>query len=361
MRPFDVLDITFSGESHSPEISATMRGLPVGTVFSAEAVEECMVRRRSGRYLFSTPRREADVPEWRSGIARDGDALTVTGDITVAIANNNVRPGDYPFARTPRPSHADYVAYVKDGERAAKSGGGRFSGRMTALLTALGGAAKDILAKRGVTVDAYISRMAGVDTSAGRLPSPEEIRACHELPLPVLSHLEEAKDAAAEAAKRGDSTGGVVECVIRGLPAGLGDALWRGLESKLAAAVYGIPAVKCVEFGAGALIADMTGSTANDPFSVEDGKVVTLTNNAGGLNGGVTNGMPVVLRAAFRPTPTISLPQRTVDLELMRETTLTAGGRHDATVVPRAVVVTECTAALAVLDELLFDSYLKRP
>ena len=360
MRPFDVLDITFSGESHSPEISATMRGLPVGTVFSAEAVEKCMARRRSGRYLFSTPRREADVPEWRSGIARDGDALTVTGDITVAIANNNVRPGDYPFARTPRPSHADYVAYVKDGERAAKSGGGRFSGRMTALLTALGGAAKDILAKRSVTVDAYISRMAGVDTSAGRLPSPEEIRACHELPLPVLSHLEEAKDAAAEAAKRGDSTGGVVECVIRGLPAGLGDALWRGLESKLAAAVYGIPAVKCVEFGAGALIADMTGSTANDPFSVEDGKVVTLTNNAGGLNGGVTNGMPVVLRAAFRPTPTISLPQRTVDLELMRETTLTAGGRHDATVVPRAVVVVECTAALAVLDELLFDSYLKR-
>ena len=141
MKPFDVLDITFSGESHSPEISATMRGLPVGTVFSAEAVEECMARRRSGRYLFSTPRREADVPEWRSGIAREGDALTVTGDITVAIANNNVRPGDYPFARTPRPSHADYIAFVKDGERAAKSGGGRFSGRMTALLTALGGAA----------------------------------------------------------------------------------------------------------------------------------------------------------------------------------------------------------------------------
>ena len=165
--------------------------------------------------------------------------------------------------------------------------------------------------------------------------------------------VDEAAEKVARISERGDSAGGVVECVVFGLPAGLGDNLWDGLESKISAVLYGIPAVKGVEFGAGFAIADMTGSRANDPFVLRDGKVTTATNNAGGINGGISNGMPVVVRAAFRPTPSVSVPQRTVDLETMSETEITVKGRHDATVVPRAAVVTECAVALVVYDEML--------
>lgn len=358
MRPFDVIGVEIYGESHSEEIGGVLTGLPAGETFDTQKVKEFAARRKSGKYLFSTPRREDDEAVWE-GCTPCGDGILRTdGTLRVRIFNRNVRPSDYSYALTPRPSHADYCAFVKDGARAAKSGGGRFSGRMTAPLVALGGVAKQLLEKRGIRVAAYIGELAGVKGRSYKdgVPSYEEATACTDFPLPMLSHLEEAAAKARAAAQRGDSVGGVVECVVYGVPAGLGDALFDGMESKISAAVFAIPAVKGVEFGAGFALAEMTGSRANDPFAVRDGKVVTLSNNSGGINGGITNGMPVTFRAVFRPTPSVSLPQKTVNLADMTETEITVKGRHDATVVPRAVAAVEAAAALAVLDAVLSGS-----
>lgn len=355
MNPFDVLNVKIRGESHSPCISVEISNLPEGESFALAEVDECLGRRKSGKYLFSTPRREDDVPVWESGVKITGNVGVITGTVTARIDNSNVRPADYSYTRTPRPSHADYTSYVKDGADAAASGGGRFSGRMTAPLVIAGAIAKSLLEKSGVKVGAYVSRLAGVSGKKRpeETPSLAEIESCRNLPLPMIAGNDEAAEKVARISERGDSAGGVVECVVFGLPAGLGDNLWDGLESKISAVLYGIPAVKGVEFGAGFAIADMTGSRANDPFVLRDGKVTTATNNAGGINGGISNGMPVVVRAAFRPTPSVSVPQRTVDLGTMSETEITVRGRHDATVVPRAAVVTECAVALAVYDEML--------
>ena len=355
MRPFDILDIDIFGESHSPEIGATVTGLPSGETFDAAEVAALAARRKSGKYLFSTPRREDDEAMWEGCTDLGDGSMRIDGALTVRIRNGNIRPSDYSYARTPRPSHADYCAWVKDGAAAAQSGGGRFSGRMTAPLVAMGGVAEALLKRRGIRVAAYIGELGGVKGRGyadGEL-TYEDIAACWERPLPMLSNAEEAAAAVKAAQEMGDSAGGVVECVAFGVPAGLGDALFGGLESKLSAAVYAIPAVKGVEFGAGFDIARMRGSEANDPFAVREGKVITLTNNSGGINGGITNGMPVTFRAAFRPTPSISLPQRTVDLETMTETEISVKGRHDATVVPRAVAAVEAAAALALLDAVL--------
>lgn len=355
MRPFDILDIDIFGESHSPEIGATVTGLPSGETFGIAEVAALAARRKSGKYLFSTPRREDDEAMWEGCTDLGDGRMRIDGALTVRIRNGNIRPSDYSYARTPRPSHADYCAWVKDGAAAAQSGGGRFSGRMTAPLVAMGGVAEALLERRGIRVAAYIGKLGGVKGRGyadGEL-TYEDIAACWERPLPMLSNTEEAAVAVKAAQERGDSAGGVVECVAFGVPAGLGDALFGGLESKLSAAVYAIPAVKGVEFGAGFDIARMRGSEANDPFAVRDGKVITLTNNSGGINGGISNGMPVTFRAAFRPTPSISLPQRTVDLETMTETEISVKGRHDATVVPRAVAAVEAAAALALLDAVL--------
>lgn len=355
MNPFDVLDVIIRGESHSPCISVEIRNLPVGESFAFAETEECLARRKSGKYLFSTPRREDDAPVWESGVEARGDEGVITGTVTARIDNKNVRPVDYTYTRTPRPSHADYTSFVKDGADAAASGGGRFSGRMTAPLVTAGAIAKSLLRKRGVEVAAYVSRLAGVSgkKADGETPTLAEAEGCRNLPLPMITGGEEAAAKVAEIARRGDSAGGVVECVAYGVPAGLGDNLWQGLESKISAVLYGIPAVKGVEFGAGFAVADMTGSEANDAFVITDGAVATATNNAGGINGGISNGMPLVVRAAFRPTPSISLPQRTVDLDTMTETEISVKGRHDATVVPRATVVVECAVALALYDEIL--------
>ncbi len=357
MKLFDTIRLKIYGGSHEASVGMVLEGLPAGEKVDVRAVQAFADRRKSGKYLFSTPRREEDAVVWDGGLRTDaqGDTVTDGAPLAAHIDNLNIRPADYTYVSTPRPSHADYVSAIKDGADAAASGGGRFSGRMTAPLVIAGGIAKQLLAARGIIVSAYIGELGGVKGRgyADGEPSEEEIAECLDRPLPMLSRVEEAVAAVKEIAAKGDSAGGVVECIVRGLPVGLGDCGTDGLESKIAAAVYGIPAVKGVEFGAGFDIARMTGSKANDPFAVRDGKVVTLSNNAGGLNGGISNGMPVTLRAAFRPTPSISLPQKTVDLDTMTDTEITVGGRHDATVVPRAVAAVESAVALAVLDEYL--------
>ena len=360
MRPFDILDIEIYGGSHTPEIGGKLAGLPEGETFRPAAVDELMRRRKSGTYLFSTPRREEDEVVWE-GCSLEGDELRVDGALTARIFNRNIRPSDYSYSRTPRPSHADYTAFIKDGSGAALSGGGRFSGRMTAPLVALGGVAEEVLLRRGIRVMAYIGELAGVKGRSyldGEVTS-DEIAACHSRPLPMLSNIDKAAEAVEKAMEAHDSVGGVVECIAYGVPAGLGDALFDGLESKLSAALFAVPAVKGVEFGAGFALAGMRGSRANDPFAVKDGRVITLTNNSGGINGGISNGMPLTMRAVFRPTPSISLPQRTVDLDTLTETTIEVRGRHDATVVPRAVAAVEAAAALAILDAVLVHTERK--
>ena len=356
MRPFDILDIDIFGESHSPEIGATVTGLPSGETFDTAEVAALAARRKSGKYLFSTPRREDDEAMWEGCTDLGDGRMRIDGALHRTHPERQHPPlGLLLRPHLPGPSHADYCAWVKDGAAAAQSGGGRFSGRMTAPLVAMGGVAEALLKRRGIRVAAYIGKLGGVKGRGyadGEL-TYEDIAACWERPLPMLSNADEAAAAVKAAQEMGDSAGGVVECVAFGVPAGLGDALFGGLESKLSAAVYAIPAVKGVEFGAGFDIARMRGSEANDPFAVRDGKVITLTNRSGGINGGISNGMPVTFRAAFRPTPSISLPQRTVDLETMTETEISVKGRHDATVVPRAVAAVEAAAALALLDAVL--------
>ena len=355
MRPFDILDIDIFGESHSPEIGATVTGLPSGETFDTAEVAALAARRKSGKYLFSTPRREDDEAMWEGCTDLGDGRMRIDGALTVRIRNGNIRPSDYSYARTPRPSHADYCAWVKDGAAAAQSGGGRFSGRMTAPLVAMGGVAKALLKRRGIRVAAYIGELGGVKGRGyadGEL-TYEDIAACWDHALPMLSNADEAAAAVKAAQERGDSAGGVVECVAFGVPAGLGDALFGGLESKLSAAVYAIPAVKGVEFGAGFGAAGLRGSENNDPFAVEDGRVVTQGNHAGGILGGITTGMPLILRAAFKPTPSIARPQRTVSLSRMEETELVIRGRHDPCIAHRAVPVVEAVTAAVLLDLLL--------
>ena len=239
MKPFDVLDAEIYGESHSEEIGGVLKGLPKGETFDPDGVRRFAARRKSGRYLFSTPRHEDDEAVWE-GCTPCADGLRIDGPLRVRIFNKNIRPSDYSYALTPRPSHADYCAWVKDGENAAKSGGGRFSGRMTAPLVALGGVAKQLLEKRGIRIAAYISELAGVKGRSylDGIPSYEEAAACTEGVLPMLSNADEAAASAKAAAAEGDSVGGVTECVVYGMPAGLGDALFGGLESKISAAGY---------------------------------------------------------------------------------------------------------------------------
>lgn len=360
---FEKFNLEIYGESHAPEIGVILDGIPTGTELTLSCVKNLLARRKSVGGVWATPRKEEDEPEIVSGLTRTGDTYTVNGKIEIKIKNNNVRPKDYDETlTTPRPSHADYAAYKKDGR--ISSGGGRFSGRMTAALCVAGGIAQELLEGAGVRICAYISELAGIvgrgyetDTAiALNGLSEEEEKSIKSSSFPLLG--ENVREAMQEEIKRaasdGDSVGGVIECVVTGLEAGmLGDALFCGLEGKIAYGIYAIPAVKGVEFGNGFGLASARGSIANDGFIIKDGEVVTATNHGGGINGGISNGMPVIFRVAVKPTPSISKPQRSVNLAYMTECVISVKGRHDACIVPRAVPCVEACTALALLDEAL--------
>lgn len=341
------LKLNIFGASHSPWIGMSLEGIPAGERFDLEALQRFLDRRAPGRTPWSSSRREPDRPEFTSGL----EGETSTGALLSArIANTDRRSGDYAaLADRPRPGHADYPARIKYGPGWEGAGGGAFSGRMTAPLCVAGGLCLQLLEKEGIRVISRIAEIGGV-ADVGELTESTA-----EKPFPVvddeagermISRIMEIKAA-------GDSLGGVVECKVLGLPVGLGGPLFEGMETRIAALVFGIPAVKGVEFGAGFAAARLRGSENNDPFVLRDGRVETAANRAGGILGGVTDGMPLVFRAAFKPTPSIALPQRSVDLKRMEETEITVGGRHDPCVVPRAVPAVEAAAALAVYDALL--------
>ena len=325
------LRLTIFGQSHAPAIGMTLEGLPAGETIDMEALQAFLKRRAPGQNAWSTPRKEADAPEFLSGLVEN---VTCGAPITAVIRNTNTRSGDYAnLAVVPRPGHADYTAWVKYGGHADFAGG----------------ICIQLLKKRGIEV---ISRIASIGTVEDPAPLTASTA---DKPFPVVDDAAgEAMRAAIAAAKAdGDSIGGVVECAVLGLPAGLGGPLFDGMEGQIASIVFGIPAVKGIEFGIGFEAARLRGSENNDPFTVESGQVRTATNHCGGILGGITNGMPLTFRAAFKPTPSIAKEQQSVNLTTLTPEALRIVGRHDPCIVPRAVPCIEAAAAIAVYDALL--------
>ena len=341
------LHLTIFGQSHAPAIGMTLEGLPAGEAIDMEALQGFLNRRAPGQNEWSTPRKEADVPEFLSGLVGN---VTCGAPLTAIIRNTNTRSGDYAgLSVVPRPGHADFTAAVKYGGHADFAGGGAFSGRLTAPLCIAGGICLQLLRRRGITVISRIAAIGGVTDTAPLTASTAE------KPVPVVEDAAgEAIRAAIAAAKaEGDSVGGIIECAVLGLPVGLGGPLFDGMEGKIASIIFGIPAVKGIEFGAGFAAAALRGSENNDAFTVENGTVKTVTNHCGGILGGITNGMPLTFRTAFKPTPSIAKEQQSVNLTSLTPETLRVQGRHDPCIVPRAVPCVEAAAAVAVYDALL--------
>ena len=345
------LRVSVFGQSHGAAVGVMIDGLPAGERIDMDELQAFLDRRRPGKDALSTARRETDVPEFLSGL-RDG--VTCGAPLCAVIRNGDPHAADYAeLADTPRPSHADYTAWVKWNGQADMRGGGHFSGRLTAPLCIAGGIAGQILARHGIFVGAHLAAVGEENDEAFPLyPTAELFRAVAAKPFPTVSDAagERMQRLILEAREARDSVGGVVECAAIGLPAGLGAPMFDGVENRLAAALFGIPAVKGVEFGAGFAAARLRGSENNDALRVENGRIVTETNRAGGILGGITNGMPLTLRVGIKPTPSIGLPQRTVSLSRMENTELTVRGRHDPCIAHRAVPVVEAVTACVLLD-----------
>ena len=341
------LHLTIFGQSHSPAIGMTLEGIPAGEQIDFEALQRFLERRAPGRNAYSTARREADAPEFLSGLRGD---TTCGVPLTAIIRNGDTRSKDYaPFSAVPRPGHADYTANVKYFGHQDYAGGGHFSGRLTAPLCIAGGVCLQILKRRGIEVISRIKAIGDVEDASPLTASTAE----KAFPTMDAAAGEAMQAAIAQAKAQGDSLGGVIECAVLGLPAGLGDPMFGGMENRIAAIVFGIPAVKGIEFGAGFAAARLRGSQNNDSYTLRDGRVETRGNHCGGILGGITNGMPLVFRAAIKPTPSIAIEQDSVNLETLTEEKLRVGGRHDPCIVPRAVPVIEAAAAIAVYDALL--------
>ena len=351
----NTVSMTIFGESHGPAVGAVLDGLAAGLPVDEAAIAAAMDRRRARGDGLSTARTEADAVEFLSGVY---NGRTTGTAVTLMIRNLNTRSGDY--AKTAdllRPGHADYTAYAKyEGFQDAR-GGGHFSGRITAASVAAGTICETVLNSLGVKVYTHIAECAGVKDA------PLSSAAGLVMPDPQPGHFalldaskEEAMQTAIRAAgSEGDSVGGILETIVTGLPAGIGEPWFDSVESELAHLMFAIPACKGIEFGAGFGFAALRGSQANDPFTMRGDTVATATNKNGGINGGITNGMPIVFRAAFKPTPSIAREQQSVNLQTMVPEKMAVTGRHDPCIVPRAVPCVEAAAAIAV-----YDAYLSR-
>ena len=350
----NILRVSVFGQSHGKAIGVNIDGLPAGEPIDLEELNAFLDRRKPGKSPLSTARKESDTPVFLSGLE---NGVTCGFPLCAVIENSDQHSSDYSeLADKPRPSHADYTARVKWGGHADMRGGGHFSGRLTAPLCIAGGIAKQILARRGIFVGAHLAAVGTENDAPFPLhPTAELFDAIAAKPFPVVDDGagDRMQALILEARKNLDSVGGIIECAAIGLPAGLGDPMFGGVENRLAAALFGIPAVKGVEFGLGFGSSRLRGSENNDPFTVENGSVVTASNRAGGILGGITTGMPVTLRTAIKPTPSISRPQQTVSLSAMENTELVIRGRHDPCIAHRAVPVVEAVTATVLLALLL--------
>lgn len=345
----DILHLTIFGQSHSPAIGMVLEGIPAGKQIDMEELNRFLQRRAPGGHAWTTPRKEQDLPEFVSGLV---DHHTCGVPITALIRNTNTISKDYEeLKRKPRPGHADYTAQIKYRGFQDYAGGGHFSGRLTAPLCIAGGICLQLLKEEGIEVISRIASIGEIRDEGLLLSSTSE----KDFPVVSEERGEQMKERIQKAREEGDSLGGVVECQVLHLPAGLGDPMFQGMENRIASIVFGIPAVKGIEFGDGFGAAELMGSENNDAFVIRDGKIQTETNHAGGILGGITNGMPLVFRTAFKPTPSIAKPQKTVDLQTAAETELRIQGRHDPCIVPRGVPCVEAAAAIAVYDALLRD------
>jgi chorismate synthase len=339
--------LSIFGESHGKAIGVVLDGLPAGEPVNPEEIAREMRRRAPGKSDLATARREQDAVDILSGVH---EGRTTGAPICGVIRNEDARSGDYAKNSILRPGHADWTALLKYGGYADTRGGGHFSGRLTTPLCFAGSLAKQILARRGVEVYGRIAAIEGVEDLATPA-SLKEYREVASLDFPASPKAgDNMKDAIRAALTEGDSVGGIVEAAAFGVPGGLGEPFFNSMESSVASLLFSVPAVKGVEFGDGFRLAGMRGSQANDALYLRDGEIAARTNHNGGVLGGITNGMPIVLRAAFKPTPSIARPQETVDVKEARETVLQISGRHDPCIVPRAVPVVEACLALCVLD-----------
>lgn len=355
------LRTTIFGQSHSTAIGCVVEGLPVGFTPDLASLQAFMSRRAPGQASWTTPRKEADTPRILSGLNSQGE--TCGAPLAIVIENTNVRSSDYNnILTTPRPGHADFTAQVKWQGHQDVSGGGHFSGRLTAPLCAAGGIALQLLASRGVRIAAHLLQVGNVtdEPFCARFTDPQATAKLIEQmdaladsrSFPTIQRA--AADAMIaridEARQAHDSVGGAIECVAYGLPAGIGGPMFDGIESSIARIIFGVPAVKSLAFGAGTDVAHMSGSENNDPFGMVDGSVCPLKNDAGGNLGGISTGAPVLFRMAIKPTPSIAQEQASVNLQAHTEETLVIKGRHDPCIAPRAVPVAEAVMALALLD-----------
>lgn len=350
------IKLSIFGQSHGPAIGMTLDGVPAGLPVDMQQLQSFLNRRAPGQNDFSTPRREEDAPEFLAGIV---DGYTCGAPIAAVIHNKNTRSGDYANLKDcPRPGHADYTAQIKYGGYQDVAGGGHFSGRLTAPLCIAGGLCKQWLENKGIKIAAHISVIAGIADDPVYLDWVNPDLSMIGTEFPVINPEAGAKmrEEIAKAKADGDSVGGIIECIITGLPAGIGDPMFGGMESRIAQIVYGIPAVKGVDFGSGFSGSYLRGSQNNDAYTIKDGEVRAVTNNAGGILGGITNGMPLVFQAAIKPTPSIAKPQNSVSLSGMKNRELVVKGRHDPCIVPRAVPVVEAAAAIAVFDAILSNN-----
>jgi chorismate synthase len=351
--------ITLFGTSHGPEVGVSIEGVPVGTAIDVDRIQADLDRRRPVGRRLATKRQEEDRLLVDSGVTNG----VVTGQpIRMHVANEDVQRGPYDRLKdTPRPGHADYPARIRYGPEADLSGGGIFSGRMTVGLVIAGSVAGQMLARRGIEAVSFTQSIGGVYGKVDDSQTAAEIRRrrdLNEAGCPDPSAAQAMEDLIAQVRKDGDSVGGIVETRIFGCPVGLGEPFFDSIESAIAHLAFSVPAVKGIEFGAGFAAASMRGSTHNDAFEWKDGRVVTRTNHAGGILGGLATGMPVVFRVVVKPTSSISRPQHTVNLATHKVQELVVTGRHDPCIVPRAVVVLESIATCAIADLAMAGGFL---
>lgn len=358
------LRVTVFGQSHSPAIGCVVEGVPAGFAPDLTRLRSFMARRAPGRAAWATPRAEADDVRVLSGLNPKGE--TCGAPLALIIENTNTRSGDYEnVLGVPRPGHADFTAQAKWGGHQDIPGGGHFSGRLTAPVCAAGGIALQLLAERGVRIAAHVAQIGERhDEPFDALRTDEAARRHLVAQIDALEDGRRFPALDDEATREmiatiedvrasGDSVGGAIECVAVGMPAGVGEPMFDGIESAVARIAFGIPAIKALEFGRGTEVAGRRGSENNDPYGMVDGAVRPLKNDAGGNLGGITTGAPVLFRLSVKPTPSIGREQRSVDLATLSDTTLSVRGRHDPCIVPRAVPVAEAVMALALLDSWL--------
>ena len=352
------LKLSIFGQSHGPAIGMTLDGIPAGLPVDLDALQQFLNRRAPGRNDWSTPRKEEDRPEFLGGLL---DGYTCGAPLAAVIHNKNTRSGDYDNLKDcPRPGHADYTAQVKYGGFQDAAGGGHFSGRLTAPLCIAGGLCKQWLEEMGIRIGAHILAIGECGDRYFEPTDPEIESVDPDFPVLDPDSGKAMQEWIAQARAAGDSVGGIIECAITGLPAGIGEPMFGGVESRIAQIVYGIPAVKGVEFGVGFECACLPGSQSNDDFEIIDGRIVTRTNQAGGILGGITNGMPVIFSVAMKATPSIGCQQQSISLSRMENAPLEVKGRHDPCIVPRAVPVIEAAAAIAIYDMILGNTQTNR-